>query len=136
MSINEEFQSSNEELETSKEELQSLNEELSTVNSQLQEKVEELESANNDMANVLNCTDVAIIFLDSLLRIKRFTLPATRLFNLIATDIDRPIDDITPKFSGASFQQNVEQAIQTLTPQVKQVRTSDGYWWSERISLY
>ena len=58
MSMNEELQSANEELETSKEELQSLNEELSTVNNQLQDKVADLETANNDMANLLNCTDV------------------------------------------------------------------------------
>ena len=81
--MNEELQSANEELETSKEELQSLNEELTTVNNQLQDKLEELQSANNDMANLLNCTDIAIIFLDNKFRIKRYTPPAMRLFNLI-----------------------------------------------------
>ena len=104
MSMNEELQSANEELETSKEELQSLNEELTSVNNQLQEKVADLETANNDMANLLNCTEVAILFLDKQFRIKRFTPPATRLFNLIATDLDRPIGDITPRFSDSSLQ--------------------------------
>jgi DNA-binding CsgD family transcriptional regulator len=79
MSINEELQSSNEELETSKEELQSLNEELNTVNAQLQDKVEELEGTNNDLANLLASTDVATIFLDTHFAIKRFTPAATRL---------------------------------------------------------
>ena len=91
MSMNEELQSANEELETSKEELQSLNEELSTVNSQLHDKVAEVESASNDMANLLNATHIATVFLDAGLRIKLFTPPATRMFNLIATDIGRPI---------------------------------------------
>ena len=116
MSMNEELQSANEELETSKEELQSLNEELTTVNNQLQDKVADLETANNDMANLLNCTDVAIIFLDSQFRIKRYTPPATRLFNLIATDLDRPISDITPKFSDSTLQQDIEQVLRTSTP--------------------
>src|ERR671937_198988 len=99
MSMNEELQSANEELETSKEELQSLNEELNTVNSQLREKVQDLETANNDMANLLNCTDIATVFLDTNFRIKRFTAAGVRLFNLIDTDIGRPIGDITPRFS-------------------------------------
>src|SRR5262249_53321139 len=73
MSMNEELQSANEELETSKEELQSLNEELSTVNNQIQEKVEQLEQANNDMVNLLNCTDIATLFLDADLKVRRYT---------------------------------------------------------------
>ena len=136
MSMNEELQSANEELETSKEELQSLNEELSSVNNQLQEKVSELETANNDMANLLNCSEVAILFLDNQFRIKRYTGPATRLFNLIATDLDRPISDITPKFLDNTLQQDIEHVLQTRTPQEKQVQNADASWWSRRITLY
>jgi PAS domain S-box-containing protein len=136
MSMNEELQSANEELETSKEELQSLNEELTTVNNQLQEKVEELESANNDMANFLNCTEVAIIFLDSQFRIKRYTTPATRLFNLITADLDRPVSDITPKYPDSTLPQDIEHVLRTFTPQDKQVQSPDGCWWNRRITLY
>jgi two-component system CheB/CheR fusion protein len=136
MSMNEELQSTNEELETSKEELQSLNEELTTVNNQLQDKLGDLETANNDMANLLNCTEVAIIFLDSEFRIKRFTRPAMRLFNLIATDLDRPIGDITPKFTESTLREDVEQVLRNLALQEKQVQTSDGCWRSRRITPY
>jgi two-component system, chemotaxis family, CheB/CheR fusion protein len=136
MSLNEEFQSANEELETSKEELQSLNEELNTVNNQLEDQVANLESANDDMANLLNCADVAILFLDNRFRIKRFTAPAVRLFNLIPTDLDRPISDITPKFADNTLQQDVEQVLHTLTPQEKLVQTPDGCAWNRRITLY
>ena len=99
MSMNEELQSANEELETSKEELQSLNEELSTVNSQLHDKVEEVEAARNDMANLLDATHIPTVFLDAGLRIKLFTPSATRMFNLIATDVGRPIGDLVTRFT-------------------------------------
>ena len=94
-SVNEELQSTNEELETSKEELQSTNEELVTVNTELQNKVDELSRANNDINNLLASTEIATIFLDTDLFIKRFTPAMTKVFNLIQTDIGRSIGDIT-----------------------------------------
>jgi len=82
-SINEELQSTNEELETSKEELQSINEELQTVNSELNARVEELSVANNDMANLLESTQIATVFLDRSLAVKSFTPAAKDLFRLV-----------------------------------------------------
>ena len=78
MSMNEEFQSTNEELETSKEELQSLNEELTTLNAQLQHKIEEERLISDDLSNLLASSDIATVFLDAGLKIKRFTQPAIR----------------------------------------------------------
>ncbi|HZE42593.1 MAG TPA: chemotaxis protein CheB [Steroidobacteraceae bacterium] len=95
MSINEELQSMNEELESSKEELQSVNEELNTVNTQLQSKVGELEVANSDLRNLLASNEVATFCLDRSLRIKWFTPAAHRLFNLLQSDIGRPIADLS-----------------------------------------
>ena len=92
-STNEELQSTNEELTTSKEEMQSLNEELQTVNAELQSKVDEFSRVNNDMKNLLNSTDIATLFLDKELNIRRFTNQATKIFKLIKSDIGRPFTD-------------------------------------------
>ena len=93
-STNEELQSANEELETSKEELQSINEELVTVNAELQGKIEELTVMNDDVRNLLDNINIATIFLDKQLRIKRFTPAATKIVNLIPTDIGRPLNHL------------------------------------------
>lgn len=98
-STNEELQSTNEELETAKEEMQSLNEELVTVNSELQGKLDALADANDDLQNLLNSTEIATIFLDNELRIKRFTLEAKRVSCLIAVDVGRPLSDIVSKLT-------------------------------------
>jgi chemotaxis methyl-accepting protein methylase len=72
-STNEELQSTNEELTTSKEEMQSVNEELQTINHELQAKVDELSRTNNDMKNLLDSTNIATLFLDNALNVRRFT---------------------------------------------------------------
>ncbi len=136
MSMNEELQSANEELETSKEELQSLNEELTTVNSQLQDKVEELEASTNDMANLLNCIDIGTVFLDTSFRIKRFTPAATELFNLIATDVGRPISDIAQKFTDSHLLDKARRVLQSLTTLEDEVATHNGRWCIRRIIPY
>ncbi len=136
MSTNEELQSVNEELETSKEELQSLNEELTTVNNQLHEKVQELEAANTDMANLFNCAEVTTVFLDRSFRIKRFSPATTRLFNLIATDVGRPIGDIVKRFTDDDLLPDARQLLADLTPREKEVRTEDGRWCARRIFPY
>jgi len=136
MSINEELQSANEELEISKEELQSLNEELSTVNGQLQEKVAELERSNNDITNLLRNTDISTLFLDGSMRIKLFTAPAGRLFNLLTTDIGRPISDLSPNFRDARLLSDAQAVLEKLAPLETEVLTNDGRHLLRRMQPY
>ena len=136
MSVNEELQSTNEEMETSKEELQSMNEELTTVNSQLKEKVEQLATLNDDLSNFVASTGIATIFLDGGNRIGRFT-PATKdLFNLIATDVGRPIADIRPKFVDDHLLPDIDAVLEKLQPVAREVVTEDGLTYLRRIQPY
>jgi len=111
-------------------------EELSTVNNQFQDKVEEMESASNDMANLLNATHIATVFLDAGLRIKLFTPTAARAFNLIATDRGRPIGDLVTRFTDDDLLREARQLMRDLTPREKEVRTEDGRWCIRRMMPY
>lgn len=124
------------ELETSKEELQSTNEELVTVNTELQNKVDELSQVNNDINNLLASTDIGTIFLDTTLSIKRFTPAMTKIFNLIKTDIDRPISDITSKIKYGQLKNDSQEVLDTLICKEANVRSESGEWFSMRISPY
>src|SRR6185369_451230 len=125
-STNEELQSANEELTTSKEEMQSLNEELQTVNAELQAKVDELSAANNDMKNLLNSTDLATIFLDETLRVRRFTSQATRIFKLIGSDVGRPLSDIVSDLDYPALEDDGREVLRTLVFREKEIETGDG----------
>jgi two-component system CheB/CheR fusion protein len=133
---NEELQSANEELETTREELQSLNEELQTVNTELQSKVDALTEVQDDMANLLDSIDVAAIFLDHDLRIKRFTTQATRVVSLIHTDIGRPMSDIASTLDYGSLMADAQEVIRTLTAKEMEVQTAQGVWYLMRIRPY
>jgi two-component system CheB/CheR fusion protein len=135
-STNEELQSSNEELTTSKEEMQSLNEELQTVNHELQAKVDELSRANNDMKNLLNSTDIATLFLDSQLNVRRFTTPTSRIIKLIAGDAGRPITDITSDLNYPELADDAREVLRTLVFKEKLVGTHEGHWYAVRIMPY
>ena len=135
-STNEELQSTNEELTTSKEELQSLNEELQTVNTELQSKLVDFEQANNDMKNLLNSTEIATLFLDKELNIRRFTDPVTKIFKLRATDTGRPFTDLVCDLKYPEMVTNTIEVIKTLVPIQKEVATNDNRYYYVRIMPY
>ncbi len=135
-SANEELQSINEELETSKEEIQSSNEELTTVNEELQNRNEELNRLNNDLNNLFSSVQMAMVMVWSDLRIRRFTPLAEKLFNLIASDVGRPISDIKLKFEVGDLPKILEEVIDTVAVKELEVRDPEGRWYQLRVRPY
>ena len=134
-SANEELQSANEELTTSREEMQSMNEELQTVNSELQMRVDALARASDDMENLLNSTDIATLFLDRFLRVRRFTTRATNIIKLIPGDVGRPISDLATDLQ-ADLAQDAAEVLRTLMFQEKDVQASGQRWFRVRTMPY
>ncbi|WP_395792078.1 chemotaxis protein CheB [Aquimonas sp.] len=135
-STNEELQSANEELTTSKEEMQSMNEELQTINSELQTKLDDLALAQSDMKNVLNSIEIAILFLDQQLNVRRYTDRAAKLVNLRESDIGRPLSDITSSLQYPALHEDALETLHTLLPSEKQIRTDDGRQFQVRVMPY
>ncbi|HZK84177.1 MAG TPA: chemotaxis protein CheB [Desulfosporosinus sp.] len=120
-SMNEELQSTNEELTTSKEEMQSINEELQAVNYELRSKVAELSRTNDDIKNLLNSTEIATVFLDNEMHIKRFTDRMSESSKLIQSDVGRPITDIASELFYPELEENARDVLRTLIPIEKEV---------------
>ncbi len=135
-SANEEMQSTNEELTTSKEEMQSLNEELQTVNQELQSKVTDLSQANNDMKNLLNSTDIATLFLDEKLNIRRFTNRTASIIKLIATDVGRPVTDIVTDLHYPDLADDAREVLNTLVFCEKEIYASNKRCFMVKIMPY
>ena len=134
--MNEEMQSANEELTTTKEETQSMNEELQTVNAELQSKLGNLSLVNDDLRNLLDSTDIAIVFLDADLNVRRFTRQISRVVRLIPGDVGRPLADIKSDLDYVDFDADIREVLRSLTASEKEVSTGDGRWYQVRIMPY
>jgi two-component system CheB/CheR fusion protein len=135
-STNEELQSTNEELTTSKEEMQSMNEELQTLNHELQTKVDELSRTNNDMRNLLDSTDIATLFLDQDLNVRRYTPQMVKIIKLIPSDLGRPISDLATELIYPDIVDDAHEVLRTLVFKEQSIATRDGRWFSVRIMPY
>jgi two-component system, chemotaxis family, CheB/CheR fusion protein len=135
-SINEEYRSTSEELETSKEELQSINEELQTVNTELKLKLDAISRANSDLHNLLAATDFGTLFLDSGLRIKRFTDRTTDLFSITSGDEGRPISDFSHQLEYDEFIRDARKVLSDLVPIRKEIRSLNNLWYDMRMRPY
>ena len=135
-STNEELQSANEELTTSKEEAQSMNEELQTINLELQSKLDDLALAQSDMQNLLNSTDIATLFLDIHLNVRRFTEQIARVVHLREGDIGRPLSELASTLIYPDLHADVKETLRTLAFSQKEIATTDGLWFSVRIMPY
>ncbi|MDP3761779.1 MAG: ATP-binding protein [Ramlibacter sp.] len=134
--MNEELRLATEQLETSREQLQSINEELTRVNHELKGKVDELGHANSDMQNLMDATAIATVFLDRELRITRYTPSAVSLFNLIASDLGRPLADLATRLDYPELGGDATRVLDRLVPIECEVGRPDGKWFLSRLLPY
>ncbi|MDA0230391.1 MAG: PAS domain S-box protein [Proteobacteria bacterium] len=132
----EELETSNEELKSTNEELQSTNEESVTVNTELQSRIEDLSKATDDMKNLLDSTGIATIFLDSELRVRRFTPKATEIIPLTATDSGRPINHLATTLIDVDLAEQSLRVLDDLIVRQSDVMSRDGTSFTMRVRPY
>lgn len=133
---NEELLTSNEELQSSTEELQSVNEELYTVNTEHQLKLDELTMMTNDLSNFLSSTMIGILFVDSNLNIRKFTEYVGREFQIMEHDIGRPIQIFAHNFPDEEVERDCRTVLKDLTSIDREVTALNGRYYTLRIAPY
>jgi len=135
-STNEELMSTNEELQSTNEELHSVNEELYTVSSEHQRKIEDLTEKDADIELLLRTSKIATIHLDEKMRLRRYSDEACSVFNILPSDIGRPIQHITVKAIGdddiVQMVERVSASMETFDSRMK----SDEQVFLVRIMPY
>jgi len=135
-SSNEELQSTNEELETAKEELQSTNEELTTLNEELSNRNLEMMQLTNELNNLLASVQMPIVMVDNALMVRRATPAARGAFNILPTDIGRPLSELRPNINVPDLENILREVIETLGTRERKVTDKDGRKYSLRVRPY
>jgi len=135
-SSNEELQSTNEELETSKEELQSTNEELTTLNEELSNRNLEMMELTNELNNLLASIQMPIVMVDNALTVRRATPAARAAFNILPTDIGRPLSELRPNIDVPDLENVLREVIETLGTRERKVTDKGGRKYSLRVRPY
>jgi len=125
-----------EKMVTTQEELNSTNEELQTVNIELQSRIDAFVLANDDMQNLLNSTEIATLFLDRQLNIRRYTTSLTSIIRLRESDIGRPFTDLATNLKYPEIEIHTKSVIKTLIVIESTISSNDGRWLKIRIMPY
>ncbi|MRN52720.1 CheR family methyltransferase [Paenibacillus monticola] len=134
--VNEELIVSNEELQSTNEELQSGNEELMVVNQEYQTKIQELTDSNNDISHFFNNTNIATIFLDAKMNIRKFTPAVSKEINLADMDIGRSIGEIKHNLQYDQLMADAMKVLFSGEAVKKEIRNSNGKWFSVILLPY
>ncbi len=117
-------------------EQQSLYEDLTGTNCRPEDQAAGLATANDVLADMMNAMEIATVFLDDRLRIKRFTPRATELLNLVPGDIGRPVGDFTQNSPGVDFVSDAERVLDSRSVVEKEAQARDGQWYTVRSLPY
>ena len=133
---NEQLTAANEELQSTNEELHSVNEELYTVNAEYQQKITELTEVTNDIDNLLESTDIGVVFLDNALKIRKFTPAATRDVHLMSADIGRPFEDLSYNFDYPELNGDLRRVLSLGEAMEREVESNQSDFLLVRIHPY
>lgn len=136
VSSNEELQSTNEELQTAKEEVQAANEELTTTNDELQRRHAEAQLLSDDLTNLLRSVQIPIVMLGRDLQVRRFTPGAGKIFNLIPSDVGRPIGDIKSHIHIKNLEEKILEVIEAFSIEEREIQDDRGHWYWMSIRPY
>jgi two-component system CheB/CheR fusion protein len=133
--VNEEMSTSREQLAEGQEELLSVNEELMSVNAELSETVAEVVKSHDNLRNLIISTGIATVFVDSQMKIRFYTPAAAVIFNLIVSDIGRPLPDLRHRLAYPQISDDVQLALK-LKQSEREITAESGMSYLARVSPY
>lgn len=131
-----EIEETREDLHESSVRLKSLNEEIAVLNVELEHRARSLNAATDDLSNLIDATDIVVLFLDRDLRVRRFTASAARLLALANSDVGLPLKQIASTLVDTEFEQEVRRVLDTARPLERDLPAGERRWYLRRIRPY
>src|SRR5262249_39986533 len=104
--------------------------------SELKLKLEAISRAHSDLQNLMAATDFGTLFLDSSLRIKRFTDRVTELFSVTPADEGRAITDFAHQLEYDDLIKDARTVLSDLAPIRRELKSRNGRWYDMRLRPY
>lgn len=133
---NEELMVTIEELTATREELQAANQELITINQEMDARNLTLARTSSELSALWRNIHLAIVRVDSNLRIRRFTPQAERLFSIAESDVGRPFTDLKPKLEIPELELLLKETVSDLSSHERETRSADGSLYRLSIRPY
>ena len=109
---------------------------MHTVNAELHDKILWISNAYDTITHVLNSTRIAILFVDRNLTVLRFTQEATKLINLIDSDLGCPLTHISTNLDYDALPEDVRLAVNEHRALEREVRTRGEDRYPVRVVPY
>jgi len=88
------------------------------------------------MNNLLAATEIASIFLDADLCIKRYTPAAAKIISLIQTDIGRPLGHLKTSFPDVDLIKLAGKVLKDLNTVEIEIQSKDFIWYAMKVMPY
>ena len=83
-------------------------------NAELQSKLSDFEAVNNEMKNLLNSTEIATLYLNKEINIRRFTDAVIKIFKIRIIDVGRPITELVSDLKYFEMDRDTKKKLNTL----------------------
>lgn len=134
-SISEQLRATVAELENELDDLRCRNQGLVLDKLALQRRLEEADNSRDDLGNLIASSGVATIFLDRAMRILRYTPRIVDFFNVLPSDVGRPLLHIASRLDHPGLAEEAARVFDTLQPMEREVR-ADGRDYIVRAHPY
>ena len=92
--------------------------------------------ADSDPHDLVGATEFGTLFLDSDLRIKRFTEPVADIFTIAPGDEGRPVADVAHELGQTDLVADARAVLADPAPVRREARARDGRWYDVRLRPY
>ena len=100
------------------------------------EQIKELTHDKDELENYFRNTIIPQLYVDGNLKLRKFTPPAMKQFNLSKSDLGKSIVDIKDNLRFMTIEENIQDVLESSEILEKEIQTTDMRWYQMNIIPY
>jgi two-component system, OmpR family, phosphate regulon sensor histidine kinase PhoR len=99
-------------------------------------QIKKLIALNDELENYFRNTVIPQLFVDANYRLRKFTPPAMKQFNLKISDVGKHITELDSNIRFPTLEENIKEVIDSKIDLEKEIQTTDRRWFQMNILPY